>query len=178
MLWTLAFDRLGVVMSDLYFVDPSIDQGAGGAERGVRLELRFFERDDLKGSVYSAVPIRIDRPIWRVDLLETVESEPGSLNRAHHHARFHDWDPGRRIFVQELSDDPVRWVRDRFEQLDAVLADAGIGSQERSPDDVESLRGAAAVVANQLEFMLAEVAAGRAGLPPAERTDFVRQSWL
>lgn len=178
MLWTLAFDRLGVVMSDLYFVDPTIDQGAGGAERGVRLELRFFERDELKGSVYSAVPIRIDRPIWRVDLLETAESEPGSLNRAHHHARFHDWDPGKRVFVQELSDNPVGWVRDRFGQLDAVLGDAGIDSQPHTRDDVESLRGAAPVIANQLEFMLAEVAAGRAGLPPADKADFVRQSWL
>ncbi len=178
MLWTLAFDRLGVVMSDLYFVDPTIDQGAGGAERGVRLELRYFERDELKGSVYSAVPIRIDRPIWRVDLLETAESEPGSLNRAHHHARFHDWDPGKRVFVQELSDNPVGWVRDRFGQLDAVLADAGIASQHHTRDDVESLRGAAPVIANQLEFMLAEVAAGRAGLPPAGQADFVRQSWL
>lgn len=178
MLWTLAFDRLGVVMSDLYFVDPTIDQGTGRAERGVRLELRVFERDELKGSVYSAVPIRIDRPIWRVDLLETAESEPGSLNRAHHHARFHDWDPGQRVFVQELSDDPVGWVRDRFGQLDDVLADAGIDPQDRTDDDVESLRAAAPVVAGQLEFMLAEVAAGRAGLPPAEQADFVRQSWL
>jgi hypothetical protein len=178
MLWTLAFDRLGVVMSDLYFVDPTIDQGSGGAERGVRLELRFFERDDLKGSVYSAVPIRIDRPIWRVDLLETAESEPGSLNRAHHHPRFHDWDPGKRVFVQELSDDPVGWVRARFGQLDAVLADAGIGSQDPTSDDVESLRRAAPVVAGQLEFMLAEVAGGRAGLPPSEQADFVRRSWL
>jgi hypothetical protein len=178
MLWTLAFDRLGVVMSDLYFVDPAIDQGTGGAERGVRLELRVFERDELKGSVYSAVPIRIDRPVWRVDLLETAESEPGSLNRAHHHPRFHDWDPGRRVFVQELSDDPVGWVRDQLGQVDRVLADAGIDPRDRTDDDVESLRAAAPVVADQLELMLAEVAAGHAGLPPAEQADFVRQSWL
>jgi hypothetical protein len=43
---------------------------------------------------------------------------------------------------------------------------------------VESLRAAGPVVADQLEFMLAEVVAGRAGLPPAERAGFVRQSWL
>ena len=65
MLWTLAFDSVGVAMSDLYFVDPNLDQGESHAERGVRLELRVFERDELKGSVYSAVPIRVDRPIWR-----------------------------------------------------------------------------------------------------------------
>jgi hypothetical protein len=60
-LWALAFDRIGIIMSDLYFVDPNLDQGAEGAERGVRIELRMFQRDELKGSVYSAVPIRVDR---------------------------------------------------------------------------------------------------------------------
>ncbi len=178
MLWRLAFDRLGVVLSDLYFVDPAIDQGADGAERGVRLELRVFERDELKGSVYSAVPIRIDRPIWRIDLLETVESEPGSLNRAHHHPRFDGWDPGPRVFVEALSADPVTWVGERFRAIDTVLVDAGLADGETSIDDVASLRAAEPLVTAQLEHMLGEVAAGRAGLAPAESAAFVRASWL
>lgn len=178
MLWSLVFDRVGVVMSDLYFVDPTLDQGEQGAERGVRLELRLFERDDLKGSVYSAVPIRIDRPIWRVDLLETVESEPGSLNRAHHHPRFNGWEPGPRAFVEDLSAEPLGWVRDRFATIDAVFGDAGVDVGEVGADDLESLRAAGPAVVAQLEYMLSEVAAGRAGLAPASRSDFVRQSWL
>lgn len=178
MLWTLAFERAGVVMSDLYFVDPAIDQGDEGAERGVRIELRLFERDELRGSPYSAVPIRIDRPIWRIDLLETVESEPGSLNRAHHHPRFRGWEPGRRVFVEELSADPLSWVRDRFAHIEGVLADAGVAADELGPGDVESLRGAGPMVVDQLEHLLDEVAARRAGLPPADGGEFVRQSWL
>ncbi len=178
MLWTLAFDRLGVVMSDLYFVDPAIDQGEAGAERGVRLELRLFERDELKGSVYSAVPIRIDRPVWRVDLLETAESEPGSLNRAHHHPRFHGWDPGPRVFVEALSADPVTWVGERFGDIESVLAEAGLDEAAVSADDIASLRAAGPAVTAQLESMLAEVAAGRAGLAPAESASFVRAGWL
>lgn len=177
MLWTLAFDHVGVVMSDLYFVDPALDQGDGGAERGVRLELRLFQRDELKGSLYSAVPIRVDQPIWRVDMLETVESEPGSLNRAHHHPRFHGWEPGRRVFVEELSASPLRWIRDRFAVIDEVLADARIDVSDLG-DDVESLRAAGTMVVAQLEHMLAEVAAGRAGRAPIEHGEFVRQSWL
>lgn len=177
MLWTLAFDRVGVVMSDLYFVDPVLDQGQSGAERGVRLELRRFERDELRGSVYSAVPIRVDRPIWRVDLLETADSEPGSLNRAHHHPRFHDWDPGPRAFVEELSASPLTWVRDRFAAIEEVLDEARLDAVELG-DDVEALRAAGPVVVAQLEHMLAEVAAGRAGTAPSEHGDFVRQSWL
>ena len=177
MLWTLAFDRVGVVMSDLYFVDPALDQGESGAERGVRLELRRFERDELKGSVYSAVPIRVDRPIWRVDLLETADSEPGSLNRAHHHPRFYDWDPGQRAFVEELSASPLTWVRDRFAAIEEVLDEAHVDPAELG-DDVDSLRAAGPAVVAQLELMLGEVAAGRAGLAPPEHGDFVRQSWL
>ena len=177
MLWSLAFERVGVVIGDLYFVDPSIDQGEAGAERGVRFELRFFEREPLRGSVYSAVPIRADRPIWRVDLLETAESEPGSLNRAHHHPRFDGWDPSSRAFVPELSEAPVRWVRERLDDIDAVLDEAGVADEV---DDLDraAIQRAAPTITAQLEWMLAEVAEGRAGRPPAEQGGFVRAGWL
>jgi len=177
-LWTLTFDRAGVAISDLYFVDPNLDQGDEGAERGVRLELRIFERDELKGSVYSAVPIRIDRPIWRVDMLETVDSTPGSLNRAHHHPKFHGWDPGMRVFDEELSADPRSWIRKQLADIDGVLERAGVSPDELGPDDVSSLRAAADKIAAELDEQLAAVAAGRAGLAPPEGGDFVRQSWL
>ena len=178
MLWTLTFDRAGVAISDLYFVDPNLDQGDDGAERGVRLELRIFERDELKGSVYSAVPIRIDRPIWRVDMLETVDSEPGSLNRAHHHPKFHGWDPGMRVFDEELSADPRSWIRKQLADIDGVLERAGVSPDELGPDDVPSLRAAADKIAAELDEQLAAVAAGKAGLKPDDAGDFVRQSWL
>lgn len=178
MLWSIAFDRLGVVVSDLYFVDPALDQGADGAERGVRLELRLFERDPLKGSVYSAVPIRVDRPVWRLDLLETADSEPGSLNRAHHHPRFAEWNPGRRKFDPELSADPVEWLRTQFDSIEDLLAQTSLAPGEVPPGDVDALRNAAPLVLAAVEHGLAEVAAGRAGLEPDESADFVRSSWL
>jgi hypothetical protein len=178
MLWTLAFDRIGVVMSDLYFVDPALDQGDDGAERGVRLELRLFERDELKGSVYSAVPIRVAEPIWRIDLLETADSKPGSLNRAHHHPRFHGWEPGKRVFVEELSADPLTWVKKRFAEIEDVLDDARVERSTLGDDDVEGLRNAASTIVAQLEHMLAEVAAGRAAKKPDGDATFVRESWL
>jgi hypothetical protein len=178
-LWTLTFDRAGVAISDLYFVDPNLDQGDDGAERGVRLELRLFEREELKGSVYSAVPIRVDRPIWRVDMLETVDSTPGSLNRAHHHPRFHGWEPGRRVFDEALSADPRAWIRAQLADIEGVLDRAGVDvAADLGPTDVESLRASAERIASELDFQLAEVAAGRAGLAPDGAGDFVRQSWL
>jgi hypothetical protein len=81
------------------------------------------------------------------------------------------------VFVEELSADPRTWIRKQFAQIDQVLADAGVDASTLG-DDVESLRAAGDKVAAELDFMLAEVAAGRAGLAPADARDFVRQSWL
>lgn len=177
MLWTLAFDHVGIVMSDLYFVDPNLDQGDDGAERGVRLELRRFVREELNGSVYSAAPISVGEPIWRVDMLETVDSTPGSLNRAHHHPKFHGWEPGRRVFVEELSADPRTWIRKQLANIEQVLEAAGVEPSSLGAD-VDALRDSAEKVASELDLMLAEVADGRAGLAPSDAGEFVRASWL
>ena len=177
MLWSIAFDDLGVVVSDIYFVDPNPGEGQEGAERGVRLELRRFDRDPLKGSIYSAVPVRVDRPLWRVDLLESVSSAAGSLDRAHHHPRFTGWEPGRRVFVEELSADPVRWLRTKLADPAVVLTEAGEDPADH-PADVAALQEAAPLIADTVEHLLAEVAAGRAGTAPDVVGDAVRASWL
>jgi hypothetical protein len=173
----MAFDRVGVVVSDIYFLDPDPIPGQESAERGVRLELRRFERNALNGSIYSAVPIAIGQPIWRVDLLESVDS-PGTLDRAHHHPRFREWEPGPRVFLPELSADPVRWVRDQFAHIETVLEIAGCGSDSSGTTDTESLRAAGPMVADMVEHLLAEIAAGRAALEPRQMGDAARESWL
>src|SRR5215212_9533672 len=177
MLWSVAFDRLGVVVGDLYFVDPRPAEGQEGAERGVRLELRVFDREPLQGSIYSATPIRVDRPLWRVDLLESVASAPGSLDRAHHHPRFAGWEPGRRVFVEELSARPVDWLRARLADPAVVLAEAGEDPAAHAAD-VAALQDAGPLIAATVEQLLAEVAAGRAGVAPEDAGDAVRASWL
>jgi hypothetical protein len=176
-LWSMAFDQVGVVVGDIFFADPA-SQGDDDVERGVRLELRRFVRDELHGSVYSAVPIRVAEPIWRVDLLEQVSSPPGSLDRAHHHPRFRGWEPGRRVFVEELSADPVGWLRKRFADVPGVLADAGIDAADLGPNDVADLEAAGPMIVDAVERLLVEVAAGRAGLAPDGAGEFVRASWL
>jgi hypothetical protein len=172
----MAFNQLGVVVSDIYFVDPRPGPGQEGAERGVRLEVRFFERDELVGSIYSSVPVRIGRPLWRVDLLESVASAPGSLDRAHHHPRMNGWEPGRRVFVEALSTDPLGWLREQFARLDEVL-DLGVAAADLS-DDIESLTAAGPSVVAVVEQALRDVAAGRAGLEPVGAGESVRASWL
>ena len=53
MFYAFGFERVGVVMGELYFVDPNPLPGQEGAERGVRLEVRLIEPGELKGSIYS-----------------------------------------------------------------------------------------------------------------------------
>ena len=125
MLYAFGFERVGVVVGDLYHLDPRPAKGQEGAEHGVRVELRVLQRGALKGSIYSAQPIEVGQPIWRADLLETVDGRPGSFDRTHHHPVFRDWDPTSRVFVRELSADPLGWLGEQLADLDGLLAAAG-----------------------------------------------------
>jgi hypothetical protein len=44
------FERVGVVLGDIYFLDPNPHPGQEGAERGVRVEVRFVEPQQIEGS--------------------------------------------------------------------------------------------------------------------------------
>jgi hypothetical protein len=140
MFYAFGFERYGVIVGDLYFVDPNPEKGQESPERGVRLELRVLDRGELKGSIYSAQPIGVDQPIWRADLLESVAGPPGSFDRTHHHPAFRGWEPGRRVFVKELSADPLGWLAARLADLDGVLDQAGAERHEADAADAASLR--------------------------------------
>ena len=169
MLYAFGFERVGVMVGDLYFVNPRPEKGQEGAERGVRLEVRVLDRQPLKGSIYSAQPIGVDRPLWRVDLLEAVDSPPGSLDRAHHHPAFEGWEPGVRHFVPELSAAPVEWLAERLADLDGVLAMAGVAPDVAGPGDAAALREAVPEIVDVLRRLLARVAAGELGRPDDDR---------
>ncbi|MGW1073054.1 hypothetical protein [Streptomyces sp. NPDC002537] len=179
MLYAFGFERIGVVVSDLYFVDPDPLPGQESPERGVRLELRLFERGELKGDIYSARPVAIDRPLWRVDLLESVDSAPGSLDRAHHHPRFQGWNPGSRVFVKELSADPVPWLTGKLADVDALLEEIGVSPEEIAPTDPAELRAAAPQIVDVVGRLLAGVRAGELAVAPGDGpVSSARVSWL
>jgi hypothetical protein len=167
-LYAFGFERVGVVVGDLYFVDPRPRQGQEGAEHGVRLELRVLERGALKGSVYSAQPIEVGRPIWRVDLLESVEGRPGSFDRTHHHPTFSGWNPSRRVFVAELSADPLGWLAGQLADLDDLVAAAGLPADVAGPDDARHLRDAVPEIVDATRRLLDRVRAGELGQPPRD----------
>jgi hypothetical protein len=178
MLYAFGFDRIGVVAGDLYFVDPDPGPGQEGAEQGVRLEVRIFERRELPGSVYSARPIAVERPIWRADLLESV-ARPGTLDRAHHHPRFRGWEPGLRHFVEEMSADPVAWVGKRLADLEGLMDEAGVSRTELGPSDADSVRLAVPEVLDAVSRMLERVRARELGQPPpGTAPETARVGWL
>ncbi|MGW0810163.1 hypothetical protein [Nonomuraea sp. NPDC002799] len=178
MLYLFGFERIGVVVSDIYFVDPNPLTDQEGAERGVRLELRRLEPGELKGSIYSARPIAVDRPIWRVDLLESVDSEPGSFDRTHHHPTVTGWEPGPRVFDVELSGQPLKWLGERLSDLEGVLAETGVSLDEVSPQDVAGLRERTPEILEAVGRLLDGVREGRLGTAPDPNAVSVRESWL
>ncbi len=179
MLYVFGFERVGVVVSDLYFVDPNPKPGQEGAERGVRLELRMLSQGELHGTIYSARPIQVDQPVWRADLLETASGTPGSLNRAHHHPAFNGWNPTTRVFDPELSASPVEWVGDQLSDLTALLTRAGVPDGESFAADAQSLRDRAPEIMKALQGLLDDVKAGKLATGPEDGApDGARVSWL
>ena len=180
MLQAFVFEKVGVVVGDLYFLDPNPHKGQEGPEHGVRLELRAFDRGDLKGTIYSAVPIAAGAPIWRVDLLESVDGKPGSFNRTHHHPKFGpNWDPTSRVFLRELSQDPLGWLAGQLADLPGILDRAEVPQDIAGPSDAASLKEMAPAIVGVAGLMLDKVRAGELGTAPAdEAADSIRNGWL
>lgn len=183
-LYLFGFERIGVVLSDLYFVDPNPAPGQEGAERGVRLELRQLRAGELKGSIYSARPIDVDAPIWRVDLLEAAEGPPATFDRTHHHPHFRGWEPSPRAFVPELSANPVDWVGDKLRDVESLLRDARVDAAELGSCDADDLRAAVPDILDCLRRTLSAVHEGRLAAAPSgandeiDEIDAARLSWL
>jgi hypothetical protein len=178
MLAAFGFETMGVVVGDMYFVDPTPNPGQETPERGVRLELRLVDRAEPQGSIYAGVPIAFTRPVWRVDLFGSTESPPGTLDRAHHHPRFHGWEPGRRNFVDELSADPLAWLADQLADPAAVLARSGVEAGEVTEADKSGLAAAAPEIVAAVERMLDGVRNGDLAPFPAEPVAAARTGWL
>jgi hypothetical protein len=178
-LYAFGFERICVVIADLYFIDPAPLPGQEGAERGVRLEVRLLTEGERKGSIYSARPIMVDRPIWRVDLLEGVASSPGSLDRAHHHPALLGWEPGPRRFDDGMSARPLDWVATRLSDLNALTAQADVAVTELDARDATALRQAVPEIIDVLARLLDRVKAGELARPPSdEKLSSVRSGWL
>lgn len=179
MLYAFGFERLTVLVGDLYFQHPDPPDGQEGPEHGVRLELRRIEAGELRGSVYSARPISVEEPIWRADLLESVHGVPGSFDRTHHHPRFTGWDEGERRFADDLSSDPVGWLEAELTDLPRLLARSGAEPGTAGPGDVTGLRFALPDILGAVRRLLDGVRASVLARPPDVASDgLIRSGWL
>jgi hypothetical protein len=171
-LCAFGFDTIAVVASDLYLLDPDADHGA---EQGVRIEVRLIERDLDPGALFAAAPVTLGRPLWRADLLESVD-HPGTLDRAHHHTVFEGWEPGDREFDPDMTDDPVAWVVARLSDLASVLGPGAASRGDVAPDDLTEVRGALPEIREAIDRLLSEVRARPSASHPAQAP--ARVGWL
>lgn len=185
MLYMFGFERVGVVAGDLYFVDPEPLKGQEGAEHGVRLELRLLERGEAKESVYAAMPIAVGQPAWRADFLEAADGGR-PFDRTHYHPVFSGWRPSRRVFIRELSADPMGWLEGRLSDLDGLLAEARLPAGTAGTGDAAEFRRAAPEIAAVIRGLLDRVRAGELGNAPQPyqpiavggRQILARSGWL
>jgi hypothetical protein len=174
-----AFDRFCVVLGDIYFKDPNPAPGQESAERGVRLEVRFIATQPLDRSIYAARPILVGEPIWRLDLLESVDGKPGSFDRTHHHPLMHDWEPGKRKFERELSSDPLGYLAGQLRDLPAMLVRAEMSADAASDDDIRQMRESADEIVAATDAMLARVRKGElAHAAEPDESGLARTGWL
>ena len=178
MLYLFGFRKVGVAVSDLFFVDPEPGPGQEGAEHGVRLEVRVLDQPEIDGSIYASRPIVVDRPIWRADLLESLSGEPGSHDRTHHHPSMRGWEPGSRQYDRAMSDAPVEWVGRRLSDLPKLLEEAEVDPGMVDPEDAEELRRAVPEILDAVNRLLAAVREGSAAVPPPEPVAAARTGWL
>ncbi|HUC36680.1 MAG TPA: hypothetical protein VMR97_06110 [Acidimicrobiales bacterium] len=178
MLYLFGFERLGIALSDLYFVDPSAKPGEEGPERGARVELRYLERRRARGSKYASGPILVGRPIWRVDLLESVEN-PGTLDRAHVHPVMRRWNPGNRRFEPELTADPLGWLGEQLHHPEELIDAAGV-SDEGLSRDFEQIRANSSEIVEVIRRLLERIGNGELGAAPRDAPEgkLVRSGWL
>ena len=181
MLYAFCFERVGVVVGDLYFVDPNPGAAQEGPERGVRLEVRLVDRPPLPGSIYSAQPIAIDRPVWRADLLESVDSPHGSFDRTHHHPHAKGWEPRRRHFEEAMTADPFGWVGEQLSDLDGLVARSDVDPALVDPDDARQLRDAVPEILDAVRRLFTRIEQGELATAPASAPapgEPVRAGWL
>jgi hypothetical protein len=116
-----------------------------------------------------------------VDLLESVDGKPGSYNRTHHHPNFNagTWDPRPRVYLRELSSDPLGWLGDQLADLPGILKRAEVPGDIADPSDAAGLKEMAPAIVGAARMMLDKVRAGELGiLPPDSDPDSIRAGWL
>lgn len=113
MLHIVALSRSAVIVRHWF----EIDLTGCSLEHGARVELRELAPQAHRGSESAAQAITLDRPLWRADLFDLVDSETRAFSAAHFHPRFHGNEPCGRVWDPALTADPWRWLADQLASL-------------------------------------------------------------
>jgi hypothetical protein len=89
-------------------------------EHGARVELRELAPQAHRGSESAAQVVTLDRPLWRADLFDLVDSDARAFGAAHYHPRFNGNEPCGRVWDPALTADPWRWLADQLASLGAA----------------------------------------------------------
>ena len=132
MLHIVALFRSAVIVRHWF----EIDLRDCSLEHGARVELRELAPQAHRGSESAAQTITLDRPVWRADLFDRVDSEAGAFGAAHYHPRFHGNEPSHRVWDPALTADPWRWLADQLASLGAA---SGHEPWPLDPEDASEL---------------------------------------
>jgi hypothetical protein len=113
MLQIFAFNELAIVVRHWFEVGPQDE------EHGARLEVRRLRQHPHRGSESAPQIVEVDEIVWRADLFESLNDEPGSWSRAHHHLEFEGIEPPGRDWDEGLTADPIGWTRRKLEDVAA-----------------------------------------------------------
>ncbi|HLQ57305.1 MAG TPA: hypothetical protein VK162_23925 [Streptosporangiaceae bacterium] len=139
MLYILALSRSALVVRHWF----EIDLDDASMEHGARIELRELASGGHRGSESAAQLIAADRPLWRADLFDRMQDEPGTFGAAHYHPDFAGNEPSVRVWDTELTADPWRWLG---EQIASAGAAANGQPWPVDPNDAGELPGLAGEV--------------------------------
>jgi hypothetical protein len=148
----LALSRCAVIVRHWFEIDLS----DCSLEHGARVELRELTPQAHRGSESAAQVITLDRPLWRADLFDLVDSEFRTFGAAHYHPRFSGNEPCGRAWDPALTADPWRWLADQLASLGTA---SGHEAWPLDPDDASDLPA----LADQIVTLAREFSPRRCG---------------
>jgi hypothetical protein len=135
-LYILALSRSALIVR--HWFEINLDDAS--MEHGARIELRELASGGHRGSESAAQLITADRPLWRADLFDRTQDEPGTFGAAHYHPDFAGNEPSDRVWDAALTANPWRWL---FDQVISAGAAANGSPWPVDPADASELPGLA-----------------------------------
>jgi hypothetical protein len=135
-LYIIALSRSAFIVR--HWFEINLDDAS--MEHGARIELRELASGGHRGSESAAQLIAADRPLWRADLFDRMQDEPGTFGAAHYHPEFAGNEPSDRVWDPALTADPWRWL---FDQVISAGAAANGIPWPVDPADATELPGLA-----------------------------------